>query len=61
MNPYAPEVPCHRVVRSDGTIGGFAGKTSGKTVQRKIDMLRKEGVHVNGRKIVDFEKVVFSF
>jgi methylated-DNA-[protein]-cysteine S-methyltransferase len=23
-NPFAPEVPCHRVVRSDGTIGGFA-------------------------------------
>ena len=23
-NPFAPEVPCHRVIRSDGTIGGFA-------------------------------------
>ena len=23
-NPYAPEVPCHRVIRSDGTMGGFS-------------------------------------
>jgi len=25
INPYAPDVPCHRVVRSDGTIGGYTG------------------------------------
>ncbi len=24
-NPYAPEVPCHRVIRSDGSLGGFMG------------------------------------
>ncbi|MEK6900935.1 MAG: MGMT family protein [Nanoarchaeota archaeon] len=29
-NPYAPHVPCHRVVKSDGSLGGFKGKTSGK-------------------------------
>ena len=23
-NPFAPEVPCHRVIRSDGSLGGFA-------------------------------------
>ena len=23
-NPYAPQVPCHRVIRSDGSLGGFA-------------------------------------
>ncbi|MBU0760189.1 MAG: MGMT family protein [Nanoarchaeota archaeon] len=34
-NPYAPEVPCHRVVRSDGKVGGFALGTS-----EKIKMLR---------------------
>lgn len=37
-NPYAPKVPCHRVVRSDGTIGGFARGTA-----RKRAMLRREG------------------
>jgi O-6-methylguanine DNA methyltransferase len=60
-NPYAPRVPCHRVVKSDGTIGGFGGKTSGKTIEKKIQLLRKEGVEVRNRKIVDFEKVLFRF
>ncbi len=60
-NPYAPRVPCHRVVKSDGTIGGFAGKTSGKTVQKKVELLRREGVQVKDGKIVNFEKVLFEF
>ena len=37
-NPYAPEVPCHRVTRSDGTLGGFAHGT-----ERKREMLLAEG------------------
>jgi O-6-methylguanine DNA methyltransferase len=60
-NPYAPRVPCHRVVRSDGTVGGFGGKTSGKTVEEKIQMLRKENVEVRNGKIANFEKVLFRF
>ena len=60
-NPYAPRVPCHRVVRSDGTVGGFGGKTSGKTVQKKIQKLRKEDVEIKNGKIINFEKVLFRF
>ena len=60
-NPYAPRVPCHRVVRSDGTIGGFSGQTSGKTIEKKIRLLRKESVEIKNRKIVDFKKVLFRF
>jgi len=60
-NPYSPEVPCHRVVRSDGTIGGYGGKTSGKAVERKMRMLREEGVEVKDGRIVDFQKAVFGF
>lgn len=60
-NPYAPRVPCHRVVRSDGTVGGFGGKTSGKTVEEKSKLLRKENVGVRNGKIVDFEEVLFKF
>ena len=60
-NPYAPKVPCHRVVRSDGTIGGFGGKTSGKTVQRKIQLLGREKIEVKNGRIVDFDKVLFKF
>jgi len=62
-NPYGAKglslcrqqvVPCHRIVRSDGSIGGFA---SG--VKKKIVLLRKEGVRVSKNKIVDFEKRFF--
>ncbi len=60
-NPYAPRVPCHRVVRSDGTVGGFGGKTSGKTVEEKIRMLRREGVETRDGRIVDFKQVLFRF
>ncbi|MEO8617565.1 MAG: MGMT family protein [Luteolibacter sp.] len=43
-NPYAPEVPCHRVVRADGALGGFHGATEGPRMIEKSDMLRREGV-----------------
>lgn len=43
-NPFAPEVPCHRVVRADGSLGGFNGHTSGPELERKLAMLRAEGV-----------------
>lgn len=58
-NPYVPEVPCHRVVRSDGRVGGFMGKTSGWEISRKIEMLNKEGVGVIDGKIVNFQSVLF--
>ena len=43
-NPYAPIVPCHRVVCSGGRIGGFMGKQSGKEIAKKIRLLAGEGV-----------------
>jgi len=55
-NPYAPKVPCHRVVKSDGSIGGFA---SG--IMNKIKLLKKEGVGVRRGKIVNFKKKLYKF
>jgi methylated-DNA-[protein]-cysteine S-methyltransferase len=43
-NPFAPEVPCHRVIRADGTIGGYAGKTDGPRLRKKRSLLQWEGV-----------------
>jgi methylated-DNA-[protein]-cysteine S-methyltransferase len=57
-NPYAPEVPCHRVVASDGTIGGFMGKVDGAEIAKKIRLLESEGVVLDGNKVKDFERVV---
>ena len=39
-NPYAPNVPCHRVIKSDGTLGGFSSPGGTKT---KKKLLKKEG------------------
>lgn len=43
-NPFAPEVPCHRVVRADGSLGGFNGHTQGPEMDRKRSMLIEEKV-----------------
>ena len=40
-NPYGPKIPCHRVIRSDGTLGGYSGKGGVKT---KRLLLKKEGI-----------------
>ena len=43
-NPFAPHVPCHRVLAADGSIGGFSGHRDGPEIARKIALLRAEGV-----------------
>lgn len=45
-NPYAPAVPCHRVVGSDGRLTGFAGG-----LPKKQQMLQAEGVVVEGGRV----------
>ncbi|KAL8791542.1 MAG: hypothetical protein Q9195_005870 [Heterodermia aff. obscurata] len=48
-NPFAPRVPCHRVVASGGGIGGFGGEwgAQGKHTPEKVRLLKQEGVHVS--------------
>jgi len=55
-NPYPSIVPCHRVVKSDGKIGGFV---YGERV--KSQMLIKEVIKIKDGKIVDFTKEKFCF
>jgi methylated-DNA-[protein]-cysteine S-methyltransferase len=57
-NPYAPIVPCHRVISSDGTLGGYNGKMNSK---KKINLLNKEGIEVKNNNIIDFKKKLFRF
>ena len=55
-NPFAPLVPCHRVVCSDGSVGGFAfGK------RKKSALLRKEGITVKKGRIAELENIMFWF
>ncbi len=57
-NPYAPEVPCHRVVNSSGFVGGFKGK---KFSKEKIRLLKKESIEIKNNKIINFKKYLFKF
>jgi methylated-DNA-[protein]-cysteine S-methyltransferase len=43
-NPFAPEVPCHRVVMNDGSLGGYFGKSSVQGLSNKQRLLEEEGI-----------------
>jgi len=42
-NPYPPKIPCHRVIRSDGSLGGYSGKGG---IKKKRRLLRLENVFI---------------
>lgn len=60
-NPFAPKVPCHRVVASDGSLYGFQGKREGMALQRKQQLLESEGLIIINKKVKDFEEKLFKF
>jgi len=58
-NLCGPQIPCHRVIKSDGGVGNFRGGAEG-AVEEKIGMLRDEGVTVfNGK--IDLKKHRHTF
>lgn len=56
QNPNPISVPCHRVVNSDGRLGGYAFGSN-----RKVELLTQEGIIIQNGKILDFNKVLFDF
>ena len=49
-------IPCHRVVRSDGRVGGYVlGK------RKKIEKLKEEGIKIEKSKVVGLEKYLYKF
>lgn len=55
-NPYPVIVPCHRVVKSDGKVGGYA---YGEEI--KSNMLQNEGIEIKNGKISDLENRLYRF
>ena len=55
-NPFPVIIPCHRVIKSNGDIGGYLFGTN-----IKKNMLTKEGICIKKNKIDSFEDVFFTF
>ena len=55
QNPNADTMPCFKIVKSDGSLGGF-----GLGIKDKIRRLKKDGIEVKDGKIVNFKKVFFN-
>jgi len=60
-NPWAPEVPCHRIIKSDFTIGGFHGQTEGEFINKKTQLLKDEEVILNDSGTLNDLTKVFKF
>ena len=41
-NPFAPDVPCHRVVAANGSLGGYMGERDGEQIEYKRRLLEVE-------------------
>jgi methylated-DNA-[protein]-cysteine S-methyltransferase len=55
-NIYPIKIPCHRVVKSTGEIGGYS-----RGIKKKIFLLKKEGVQIKKNKIINFKEKLFRF
>ena len=55
QNPDPEDMPCYKIVHSDGRLGGF-----GRGIDDKIRRLKEDNIFVKDGKIVDFEKVLFT-
>jgi methylated-DNA-[protein]-cysteine S-methyltransferase len=54
-NPMPILIPCHRVIKSDGEVGGY-----GLGIERKVELLKKEGIEVRNKRI-NLSKYLFTF
>ena len=54
-NARPVEIPCHRVIRSNGELGGYS-----RGVAEKTRLLRSEGITVEENRVRDYEKILFQ-
>ena len=50
-NKHPDEYPCYKVVSASGGLGGYCGAVSGKHIQKKINLLKKDGIEIKNGKI----------
>ncbi|MFW5996527.1 MAG: MGMT family protein [Verrucomicrobiota bacterium] len=56
-NPFAPDIPCHRVIASNLSIGGYKGETSDTAKEKKTALLEQEGVFFTAGTLKDADKI----
>ena len=56
-NSHPIKFPCHRVIKNNGELGGYAGKLNNK---EKLKLLNKEGIRIKDNKI-DLDKYLHKF
>jgi methylated-DNA-[protein]-cysteine S-methyltransferase len=56
-NPNPIKVPCHRVVKSSGEIGGYQGTNT----KIKANLLKKEGIQISKGKIENLNTCLYKF
>jgi len=57
-NPFSPRVPCHRVIASDMSPGGFQGRTKGGPLAKKLSLLAAEGVRFKNGRLADPSRLI---
>ena len=50
-NKNPKRYPCYKVIKSDGSIGGYSGQTKGKNIRKKISLLTRDGIKIKNDKI----------
>ncbi len=59
-NEHPEEYPCYKVISSSGGLGGYCGATSGKQINKKIRLLKKDGIEIKNGKIY-LNKYLYKF
>ena len=60
-NPFAPKIPCHRVIRADLSLGGYVGETGGEKIEVKLELLRTEGVEFDSQGQLTDREALYRF
>ncbi|MCM8540510.1 MAG: MGMT family protein [Lentisphaeraceae bacterium] len=60
-NPFAPGIPCHRVIKSNFNIGGYVGEVKGAKIDQKKKLLESEGIAFDSSNILKDLTKIYNF